>query len=540
VTPPLRRVLVVILLCSFVLIWPSLIRSQARDEERPGSTASTVYRRPLGNDPATLDPARVTDIYSRSVSQQIFDGLVQFDHTLTVVPALAAFWKASRDGLTWTFTLRTGVRFHHGREVEADDVVYSLSRLLDPKIASPAADHFMVIRGASEVREGKAKRLVGVTALDRHTVKLELVEASIPLVLILALGYAKIVPYDLVEQLGEAFGARPSGTGPFKFVSWDRGNEIVLAANREYFAGPPAIARLVYRIFRGEQLDEMYREFRQGDLEDTPVPTRDYARVVADERYRYVKRTLFSHRHYGFNTRMKPFDDRRVRQALLHAIDRAAIVHGVFLDRYVLAQGILPPGTQGFNPELRGYPYDPPRAQRLLAEAGYPNGKGIPSVSIWSSVKSDRIVREHEHVRRDLANVGIEAQFHYLTQWPTFLKGLEEGRFPVFLHAWFADLPDPDNFLYKLFHSRSSRNFFRYANATVDELLSRARNEQDLSRRVDLYRRAEQLILDDAPVIPFWHYTYERLFQPYVRSVEVNGLGDPYIPLRKIWLDRKR
>src|SRR5262249_13936004 len=136
--------------------------------------------------------------------------------------------------------------------------------------------------------------------------------------------------------------------------------------------------------------------------------------------------------------------------------------------------------------------------------------------------------------------VGVRAEFHYLTDWPAFRKGLAERQFPVFLHAWYADVPDPDNFLGKLFHSKSSRNFFGYANATVDELLDKARAEQDLTRRAELYRQAEERIVEDAPVVPIWHQTYERLFQPYVRSVEVNGLGDPYIPLRTMWLERAR
>jgi ABC-type oligopeptide transport system substrate-binding subunit len=116
---------------------------------------------------------------------------------------------------------------------------------------------------------------------------------------------------------------------------------------------------------------------------------------------------------------------------------------------------------------------------------------------------------------------------------------LDERRLPIFLYAWYADVPDPDNFLTKLFHSRGPRNFFAYANPAVDDLLDQAHGERDLSLRVEFYRKAEQRIVDDAPLIPFYHHTYERVFQPYVRSVEVNGLGDPYIPLRKIWLDPK-
>src|SRR5437867_9631516 len=191
------------------------------------SASAGVYRRPLGHEPATLDPARISDIYSRSVSQQIFDGLVQFDHTLAIAPALAQFWKASRDGLTWTFTLRKGVKFHHGREVTADDVVYSFTRILDPRTKSNANEQFLNIRGAREFREGRAKTVAGLVAVDRHTVQVTLGEAHQSFVSVVAVGHAKIVPRDLVEALGDAFGAQPVRTGPFKFLRWERGKEIV-------------------------------------------------------------------------------------------------------------------------------------------------------------------------------------------------------------------------------------------------------------------------------------------------------------------------
>lgn len=505
---------------------------------RPGDGG--VYRRPLGNNPGILDPARVSDIYSLSVTQQIFDGLVKFDQTLTIMPALAEFWRASRDGLTWTFTLRKGVKFHHGREVTADDVVHSLTRILDPKIRSGAADLFAQVVGAREFGEGKAKSVSGLTVLDRHTVQVKLSEAFGPFVSVLAVGHAKIVPRDVVEREGEAFGVRPVGTGPFKFERWERGKEIVLSANPDYFDGPPRLSRLVYRIFAGEQSDAMYEEFRKGNLEDTPIPTRDYRRILAAKDHVYVKRPMLNVRFYGFNTRVRPVDDRRVRQALIHAIDGEALIQAVVLGRFTPARGILPPGTQGFNPRLRGYAYDPQRARELLAQAGYPGGRGLTPIPIWSPVKREEVLREHEQIRKYLAAVGVQAEIRYETDWPTFSKMLADGKLPVFLYAWYADVPDPDNFLTKLFHSRSPRNYFRYANPVVDDLLIHARNESDLQRRVELFRRSEQLILDDAPLIPMWHFTYERLFQPYVRSVEVSGLGDPYIPLRKIWLERPR
>jgi peptide/nickel transport system substrate-binding protein/oligopeptide transport system substrate-binding protein len=504
----------------------------------PAWGADGVYRRPLGNDPATLDPARVSDIYSRSVSQQVFDGLVQFDHTLTVTPALAQHWKSSRDGLVWTFTLRRNAKFHNGRELTAADVVYSLTRLVDPRTRSAAADLFLNVKGAPDFREGRAKGIAGLVALDRHTVQVTLTEALIPFVSVLAVGHAKIVPREVVEEKGEAFGTAPVGTGPFRFVKWERGREIVLASNPDYFEGAPRLARLVYRVFPGEPWDAMYDEFQRGNLEDTPPPARDYRKVIAAAGEGYVKRPMLSVRFYGFNTRIKPLGDRLVRQALVHAVDREAIIEDAFLGRHIPARGILPPGTQGYNPKVAGHAYDPARARELLAQAGYPGGRGLPPIVIWAGARHEGILREHDLIRENLKAVGVQAEFHYQTDWPAFSRLLAEGRMPVFMYAWYADVPDPDNFLFKLFHSQSSRNFTGYANPRVDALLARARNEPDMPRRVDLYRRAEQAVLDDTPILPVWHYSYERIFQPYVRNVEVSGLGDPYIPLRKVWLAR--
>jgi len=512
----------------------------AEAQEAPTPQSGGIYRRPLGHDPTTLDPARLRDIYSLAVGQQLFDGLVQFDQTLSITPALAQFWTASRDGLTWTFTLRKGVKFHHGREVTADDVVYSFTRLLDPRTRSGGADLLLGIQGAQDFREGRSPSVSGLTAVDRYTVRVTLSESPVPFVSVLAVGQAKIVPRELVEQQGEAFGTQPVGTGPFRFVRWERGKEIVLAGNPDYFDGPPKLARLVFRIFPGERLDEVFAEFKAGALEDSPIPSKDYRQVIASQAFQYVRRPIFGLRHYGINTRMKPLDDRRVRQALMYAIDREVIVSDVWLGRYSLAKGILPPGTLGFNPKLKGYPYDPARARELLAQAGYPNGRGLPPIVFWSSVRSDEMLREHERIRKDLEAVGITAEFQYNPDWPSFSKAMSERKLPIFLRAWFADVPDPENFLAKLFYSASPLNHMGYSNPAVDALIERARAESDTPRRVELYRRVEEMVLDDAPVIPVWHHTYERVFQPYVKGVEVSGLGDSYIPFRKVWLERPR
>lgn len=528
------------LLLGFVLLSFHLVPAFA--QERSAETkprVGGVYRRPLDLDPATLDPARISDIYGVTVAQQVFDGLVSYDHTLTINPGLAESWTASRDWLTWTFRLRKGVKFHHGRELSADDVVFSITRIIDSRTKSHVSDLFMNIRGAKEFREGRVKRLEGLSAPDRYTVRVSLQEASVPFVTVLALVHARIVPREPVEELSEKFGERPVGTGPFRFVRWQRNREIILEANPDYYGGRPFLDRLEYRVFPGTIYEQMLKEFAQGELEDTPIPAQERARLLSSNKYQYIRRPMFSLRFYGLNTRRPPLNDRRVRQAIHYAFDKATAVEKIHQNRFTLANGILPPGTLGYNPNLSGYSFNPAKAKQLLAQAGFPNGKGLPPITFWSSAKFTDLVLEHQQFKKNLADIGITLELSYNTDWPSFSQMLREGKAQIFQYAWYADIPDPDNFLFKLFHSQSPRNYSFYTNPEVDRALLQARGATDQQQRAELYRRAEQLIVNDAPIIPVIHHTYERLFQPYVRSIEVNGLGDPYIPFRKIWLDRK-
>jgi len=192
----------------------------------------------------------------------------------------------------------------------------------------------------------------------------------------------------------------------------------------------------------------------------------------------------------------------------------------------------------GYNPEVQAYSYEPDQAKALLAKAGYPDGTSLPPVTVSSSVKSAVARQDFQYIQQDMSHVGVRVELQEFEDWPTFQRALQRGEVEIFRYAWFADYPDPDSFLYPLFHSQSANNYFRYRNPEVDGLLDEARRETDDLHRVKLYREAEQLILNDAPGIMLLHYPYEGLFQPYVEGVEVNALGDPYIPMWKILLKR--
>src|SRR5919201_1339839 len=228
--------------CCYLLVhtaFASAERAGRPELEMLGAQFGGTYRRMLGDNPSTLDPASLIDIYGRAVVTQVFDGLIQFDADLKPIPALAEFWEASQDGRTWTFALRRGVTFHHGREVTAHDVVYSFTRLLDPKRPLPVTELFRHIHGATEFMQGKTKSVQGLKALDRYTLQMVLEEPLASALAILGLAHAAVVPQEEVERLGERFGRAPVGTGPFKFVRWAPNREIALAANEQYHEGRP-------------------------------------------------------------------------------------------------------------------------------------------------------------------------------------------------------------------------------------------------------------------------------------------------------------
>ena len=469
--------------------------------------------------------------------QQIFEGLAQYDASLTLVPAIAETWRPSEDGLTWTFHLRKGVKFHNGREVTADDFVYSLRRLLDPKSRYAAREVLARIAGASEFMAGRSIGVPGLRARDRYALEIRLTEPTPALIAALALVHTAVVPREAIEAVGGKFGDQPVGTGPFRFVRRIKGKEIVLEANREYFAGRPYLDRIEFKIFQGAAHDKILAEFEGGLLEDSLLPAKEVARFVGHPTYQFVRRPLLRLRLLGINTATKPLDNVKVRQALNYAIDQEALAREVHQDRYPPAFGILPPGVAGYDPKARFYSYNPAKARELLAQAGYPGGRGLLPLEIWSSVRSPDLLQEDRRIVRYLADVGIVAEVKYNTDWPTFKAQVVDGKVQVFRYGWTADIPDPDNFLFDLFSSQSPDNLFHYRNRTVDALLQRARIEVDTNRRVSLYREAQERILDDAPIILLSHGSYERVFQPYVRSVQLNSLGEAFMPMKQIWLD---
>jgi peptide/nickel transport system substrate-binding protein/oligopeptide transport system substrate-binding protein len=527
------------------ILWATLVagcREERGADEGGSAPVATVkryggvYRKPLGKEPGTLDPVFTTDIYAVSIVQQLFDGLVKFDADLNVIPALARSWSASRNGLVWTFRLRQGVKFHHGREVTAHDFVYSFHRILDPQLKSPRAWLLERVQGAAAFMAGEAPTVAGLWAVDKYTLQITLSQPYAPFITMLGIAQPKVVPQEEVERLGPRFGHQPVGTGPFRLVNWIAGDKVLLEANQEYFDGRPFLDRLEYRILRGMNPVATLAEFEQGRLEEIRVVPQERQRLLNDPRYRLLRKPILATLFLWINMHEAPLNNPLVRQAINRAINRQVINSTIRQNRFVQARGILPPGMQGYNPELKGYDYNPTRARELLRAAGYPEGKGIPVLELWSSATAATAQEELEAIKRDLQHIGVTVVLHTADNWQQFTRLLGKRPGAMYRYAWYADFPDPDNFLYTLFHSQSATNYANYKNPEVDRLLEQARQEVDDFARFQLYRQAEALIVADAPTVNLVYDTLELLFQPYVHGIELNALGEPYIPMQKIWL----
>lgn len=448
----------------------------------------------------TLDPAFASGVQTGAIVAKLYDGLMRYDYESTdVVPNLAEEVEVNDDATVFTFTLRDGVTFHNGTPLTAEDVKYSFERVVDPDTASPVSWVFedAGISGIEAFVEGEAEEVSGIEVLDPQTVRITLDQPYAPFLFHLAMPAAHIVSESLASALeaGEDLSSNPVGTGPFTLADRVRDSSLTLEANEDYFAGAPAIDRVEYRIITDPLIT--WQEFLADNLDVSAVPDALFSEVTGDPQFEEMLQTLpeLAVYYFALNQRFEPFQDPRVRQAVAMAIDRQAIIDGIYNGKDLLANSPIPPGLAGYDPELQAYSYDPERARELLAEAGYPDGFDL---TIWST-RTPTTIAVNEAIQFYLGEVGIRADLNQV-DFGTLIDGAINGRAPAFYLSWFADYGDAYNFLHPLYVAGGADRY-GYSNPEVGEILAEAATLSNLEDRVPLYQEAQQMIVEDIPVV---------------------------------------
>ncbi|MFN8460011.1 MAG: ABC transporter substrate-binding protein, partial [Anaerolineae bacterium] len=394
-------------------------------EPQRGGSITVVYK----DDLATLDPAIGYDWTNWPTIKLVFDGLLDYDDTTNVTPRIAeSLPQISPDSTVYTFKLRKGVKFQNGREVTADDVAYTITRVLNPKTGSPGAGFFVGIKGAQEFIDGKATSVAGIKVVDPSTVEFTLKQPDVTFLNKMALNFAFIVPKEEVEKAGENFGHAPVGTGPFKLKEWKPGQYLVFERNPDYFyEGLPHLDGV--RIEVGVEPDVALLRLEKDEIQmmGDPPPGADWTRITTDPAWtnRLERSPQVNTTYIAINTTTPPFDNLKVRQALNYAIDKQRIVQ-LLNGRVTIANQILPPLMPGYDPDYKGYEYDPEKAKALLAEAGFANGfeTSIECISVEPQPKLC------ESFQQDLDKIGIKLTINSLAA-PNVIDDAGNGKTPL-------------------------------------------------------------------------------------------------------------
>ena len=466
-------------------------------------------------DPRSLDPALSTDVPTGRAVGYLFDGLTQFTPEAKLEPGLAERWDVSPDGMTYTFHLRPGVKFHDGKPFVARHVLRSWQRVLDPAVRGGRGWPLYPVRGARDYAEGRGQNIAGLTAPNDSTVVVALTEPFAIFPKLLAMPVAAIVP----DSVPANFGERPIGTGPWKFAEWKHDDYLLFAKNADYWGGAPKADSLRARIIA--EPSTAVAEFESGNVDVLQIPQGEAQEwQQSEERKRLLQSTPALQLIYiGVNTTRGPLADRRVRQALNHAVDVSTIINQLVSGRGRRAVGVVPPTLEGADTTRTAYAFDVNRAKQLLGEAGHASGI---DVELWTPT-TPIYVRIAEAVQGYLNAAGIRAKI-VQRESAAAREAARKGQTDLILKDWYADYPDAENFLYPLLHGANKGvggNVSFYGNAQFDRLVSDSRREQDAGRRGALYRQADSIAYQDAPMIYLYFFNELYAVQPWIRHFKI-------------------
>lgn len=483
-----------------------------------------VLRVNLGTEPPGLDWHTSTDSTSFDVVSNLMVGLTQYDNDLNCKPSCAKSWQVLDNGRRYLFTLRDDMLWTDGKPLTAYDFEFAWKRLLNPQTAAQYAFFLYDIEGARDYNTGKVKdpSTLGFKAIDAHTFEVRLTKPAAYFIYLTAFCPSFPMRQDVVEKFGDRWTepAHLVTNGPFKLSHWQHEYKIELEANERYFEGRPVLDKIkMFMVPEASTAFALYENNELDYVDNRSFSTPDVERYRDSAEYRNFP--LLRAYYLAFNVKKKPFDDVRVRKAFALSINRSVFPKILRRGERPTASWI-PPALPGYSKDS-GLPFDPSEGKRLLALAGYADGKNFPDAQILYPNREDvRLVVEttQDEIKR---NLGVHVEL-VNKEWKVYLAETRKDPPQMFRDSWGADFPDPETFM-NLFTSYNGNNHTRWSDPRYDKLIEDAEGEQDKARRADLYRQADTLLCRDCvPIVPAYLATQNIMVKPWVKGIAINPL----------------
>jgi dipeptide transport system substrate-binding protein len=486
--------------------------------------------------PENFNPQINTTGTSFDAAYPIFNRLVEFEPgTTKLMPGLAESYEASDDGMSYTFHLRKGVKFHNRkdfattRDFNADDVIATFNRMWKPddpyaKVSGGAYDYFNDM--------GMPDLLKSIDRIDDYTIRFVLNTPESPFVANMAMDFAAIHSKEYMDAMlkagtPERVDQEPIGTGPFILQSYEKDSRILYKANANYFRGKQPIDKLVFSITTDAAVRTAKLEAGECDMAPYPNPA-DLDRLKANASLQVLEQQGLNVGYLAMNTQKKPFDDKRVRQAITMAIDKASIVKAVYQAAGQVAKNPIPPTIWSYNDSIEPYPYDPEKAKTMLAEAGVTD----LSTDLWympvQRPYNPDAKKIAELMQADLAKIGVTAELKSF-EWGEYRKRMQAGEHMMGMLGWTGDNGDPDNFMGVLLSCGSAReggqNVAKWCNEEFTKLIDDAKLTADVAKRTELYMKAQEVFHEEAPWVTIAHSVVYMPMSTKVKGYKVHPLG---------------
>ncbi len=533
--------------CSAIILLVVLLAGCNKTEPESNNKVIShqqILRVNNGLEPQDLDPHITTGIPEYYIQLSLFEGLVSKNpQTLEPVPAVAESWEISDDQTHYVFHIRKNLHWSNGEAITARDVVYSWKRLLMPKLASEYAYMLEAVVNARAFNKGEISDFtsVGIKALDDNTLEVTLNKPVPYFLQLLDHQSTYIVPQNIIESFGKiddrgTAWTRPENivsNGPFRLKEWTPNKVIVVERNPAYWdAAAVKLDEIHYYAVDNKQTEE--RMYRTGQIDmtlDGQILT-DKIEVYQQQQPDHIHLTPFLGTYYYlFNTTRPPFDNVLVRRAFSMAIDRDSITKNVVKGGRKPATAFTAPGITGYTPRANIH-FDPVMAKQLLAEAGYPDGKGFPAISILYNTHNTHrnVATTLQQMWKEILNVNVTL---INQEWKVYLNSRETGDYDIARAGWLADFADPTSFL-DMFESGNGNNHTGWSNPEYDHLITLANQTANQTERFELFQQAEQILIDESPVAPIYYEMSANLVNPRVKGIYPNALT--YHPFKSVYL----